>query len=90
MEVQGGVGGKALGHAGNRVPRVLSRENPEGDDDVFVRPAAPAPFVVAAEGAKENASRPGKWTSAKVGRRASFFLLALMLHGSGFLIVLKL
>ncbi|KAM7288598.1 uncharacterized protein ISCGN_028805 [Ixodes scapularis] len=66
VEVQGGVGGKALGHAGNRAPRVLSRENPEGDDDVFVRPAAPAPFVVAAEGAKENASRPGKWTSAKV------------------------
>ncbi|EEC00819.1 spindle checkpoint protein bubr1, putative [Ixodes scapularis] len=66
VEVQGGVGGKALGHAGNRAPRVLSRENPEGDDDVFVRPAAPAPFVVAAEGAKENASRPGKWTSAKM------------------------
>ncbi|CAN8009702.1 unnamed protein product [Ixodes pacificus] len=66
VEVQGGVGGQAPGHAGGRAPRVLSRENPEGDDNVFVRPAAPAPFVVAAEGAKENASRPGKWTSAKM------------------------
>ncbi|CAN7983692.1 unnamed protein product [Ixodes hexagonus] len=65
-QVQGGVGGQAPVLSANRAPRVLATVSSENDEEVFARPAEPAPFVAAAERSKENTSKPGKWTSAKV------------------------